>query len=830
MAAVPTNQDFSDHPDYYEPHPQQTLLLDIPFDDVGPQLTLMPSPIEFIHSRYRFQVAAIFVKYITHLMEDQYDLIRWLKLLYLPCILFVDTNGHRLSTLLARLALLANDDWSQFKIGMFAPRKIPDQSRNVNPSASSPASKDPETMKHDRALKLVRAGEFSRAYSLLMSTATIAEVDLSVLDTLKNLHPQRHNPADPIFSEPISDSFRESIAATEVTPDDFARIVRESPRRLAAPITKMTYDHHRQLIGDRLQPVQIDYVRCQAAFATLIANGLIPDEVAYIYAGPELIALRRGVKTRPLTLGIVDRNIPGKLLLQTPECRAVCRDYLSAGGQKGVNVSNGAEQVIHSVEAGRTFRPSRNILQADYVNAFNSAHRNDMLREVKEQASFMYAYCRKLYAAKSTLSVYSSVSTNGNVFKITSAEGAQQGCVHGSFDYCIGTHPFLLRLANELPEQEFNEFFLAFIDDLTGSLDDEYLVKTLDIMLDEGPASGLYLSREKTKVLVGLKPSFAEAFQLKHILTDPNGHYRLRPENVILHPDNSSTPWSQYGLVVLGAPVGALDYKHAFMEELLVKLTNEHRILQKIADPQCKFLLLNYCFSKKLTYALRTISPSITQPYLTEFNALIDSLLSDIMQLDADINDESAISYTIAQSRLRINDGGLGLGLLDLTSTAAYLASIVACLPTIYKYEKDFLPSLLSPPSIDDSSMVEDIKAAVSTINYCNYDMATILRLSGLNLETGEHHDEAITTQLQHKFLEPHYEAARLAFSQSLVNLPNETNEIFKITMSEQSQYMLLLINHLTSLSEHTLAPPALARSYSHRGMRLLCSCLPCEE
>ena len=480
---------------------------------------------------------------------------------------------------------------------------------------------------------------------------------------------------------------------------------------------------------------------------------------------------------------MVDRNIPGKVLLQNPECKALCRDYLSAGGQKGVNVSNGAEQIIHSVEASRSFRPSRNILQADQVNAFNSSHRNDMLTEVKQKAKFMYAYCRKMYAAQSTLSVFSSVSAKGNVFKLTSAEGAQQGCVHGSFDYCIGTHPFLLRLANELPEQEFNEFFLAFIDDWTCSLDDESLLKTLDIMLTEGPASGLVLSREKTKVLVGHKPSDADALHLKHILTDPTGQYRLRPENVVLNPCNdSSTPWSQYGLVVLGAPVGGIEYKHAFMEDLLTKLTNEHGILQKVVDPQCKFLLLNHCFSKKLTYVLRTISPSITQAYVTDFNALIDSLLSDIMQLDADVNDPSALASSFAQSRLRINDGGLGLGLLDITPSAAYLASVVACLPTINKYEKDFIPSLFASPTRFDSQMVEDIRAAVSTINYCNYDMAMVLSLSGLNLQSGEHHDDAITTQLQHKFMEPHYEAARLSFFQSLLSLPHAAARIAQYT------------------------------------------------
>ena len=154
-------------------------------------------------------------------------------------------------------------------------------------------------------------------------------------------------------------------------------------------------------------------------------------------AGPELIALKRGAKTRPLTLGIVDRNIPGRVLLQTPECKALCSDYLSAGGQKGVNVCNFTEQIIHTVEASRAYRPSRNLLQADQVNAFNSCHRDEMLSEIKKNAKFMYAYCHQMYAQESSLSVFSSVSVNGHVFKITSAEGAQQGSVNGSLAYCI---------------------------------------------------------------------------------------------------------------------------------------------------------------------------------------------------------------------------------------------------------------------------------------------------------------------------------------------------------------------------------------------------------
>ncbi len=138
-----------------------------------------------------------------------------------------------------------------------------------------------------------------------------------------------------------------------------------------------------------------------------------------------------------------------------------------------------------------------------------------------------------MYAQESCLSVFSSVSAKGNVFKVASSEGSQQGCVKGSLAYCISTHPFLLRLAAALPEQEFNEFFLAFIDDLTGSLDDESLLKTLDIMLDDGPSSGLVLSRAKTEVLIGLKDTTEEALHLQHILTKKKKKKKKKVGNIV---------------------------------------------------------------------------------------------------------------------------------------------------------------------------------------------------------------------------------------------------------------------------------------------------------
>ena len=423
-----------------------------------------------------------------------------------------------------------------------------------------------------------------------------------------------------------------------------------------------------------------------------------------------MIALKRGAKVRPLTLGIPDRNLPGKYLLNSKECRDLCQDYLGRI-QKGVNISNGGESIIHSFSYATEKYPHRNILKTDFQNAFNQVDRVTMLHEIKSKAPFLYSYCQSMYAAESTLSLYTDITDAGDVYSIKSSAGSQQGCVHGSLYFAMAVHPFLTRLDEMLSLKGDGEFIQAFIDDWISSVDDNSLLEVLTILLNDGPSIGLHLNRNKTEILIGLKSDSGEAISLRNRLIDPNGDFRLQSANVILHPDNDpSAGLENYGLVILGAPVGSMQYKHKFLDEKLQALDGEGRLLQAIDDPQCQMLLLQYCFSRKFTYLMRTIEPAIMRVHLPRFNSLIDDILGSIVNLN-----QSLMQPANLQCRLRIDQGGLGVGLLDITPSAAYGASFIACFPSLFAMDPTILTSLRSDC---DFNIIQAFRSAISTINF----------------------------------------------------------------------------------------------------------------
>jgi hypothetical protein len=358
--------DYSDHPLYFQSYDLNTLVLDIPFEDLGAQYCLLNKPLAHIVKHYRIKVALCINRYVTRLLEDPHNLLLWKKCLWVYPLLLVDTFENRTATLAKRLVLLDKDDWTTFDLSIFNSRKIEVSSKKKKTAA--PSTETLLAQKLARVIRLGSVGEYRRSYMALTSSDTIAEIDPDSIEILQAMHPIRPDPDDPIFTEVISDDFRNSNPRLEITADDYALVINESGRLRAPAINKVSYDIHRQLIGDRDRPAQHDYLRCQAAFATLIVNGDLPKEVALFFAGPELIALKKIAAPRPITLGIPDRNIPCKFLLKSKQGQEICEKL--EGDQKGVGVANGCEKISHNHAYSFSKDPSKNTLKADFKKAF----------------------------------------------------------------------------------------------------------------------------------------------------------------------------------------------------------------------------------------------------------------------------------------------------------------------------------------------------------------------------------------------------------------------------------------------------------------------------
>jgi len=380
------------------------------------------------------------------------DLIKWKKLIFLPLIMNTDCPGARMATIKERLLLLDADDWSKFTVGSFVGRLKP------IPIHAKPMGEDER--RHLRTDKLLKAGEFKRAYMCLMSTAKHAVVDARILETLQRLHPTRTNSHHEEYTCGISDEFRNRLPHHVFDAADVRKVVFSAPRLLASPIDKFSYDYMRQLMGKGDNPVQQEFTRLLTAIIAMHANGAVPHPVSLFYAGPEAMGLETGPKVRPLTLGIPLRSIAAKLLMDTPDCKAGIQSMTNI--QKGVGVNNGCEEIIHATNVVTQIKPNLNILLCDEENAFNRIDRVSFLQQVKAKLPSLFPNVNAMYSRESSLSLFSS-HNDESVMTIKSSTGSQQGDGMGSLLFSLGLDPFLQRLSSILDHDECLEFLKAYI-------------------------------------------------------------------------------------------------------------------------------------------------------------------------------------------------------------------------------------------------------------------------------------------------------------------------------------------------------------------------------
>jgi len=153
---------------------------------------------------------------------------------------------------------------------------------------------------------------------------------------------------------------------------------------------------------------------------------------------------------------------------------------------------------------------------------------------------------------------------------------------------------------------------------------------------------------------------------------------------------------------------------------------------------------------------MRTIEPAIMHVHLPRLNSLIDDIVGSIVNLNQRLMQPANL-----RCRLRIDQGGLGVGLLDITPSAAYGASFIACFPSLFAMDPTILTSLRSDC---DYTIIQAFRSAISTINYNDYDAVSILSLSGLNMDSGDVLERKSSNKLQHKFMEQFYELEKTEF------------------------------------------------------------------
>ena len=203
-----------------------------------------------------------------------------------------------------------------------------------------------------------------------------------------------------------------------------------------------------------------------------------------------------------------------------------------------------------------------------------------------------------------------------------------------------------------------------------------------------------------------------------------------------IHPDNLHSP-ELYGATLLGSPIGSDAFKTHWLQNKIDELQVEAEKLKAYGKerPQGAMLLLQYCFSNKFGYLLRTIEPRLSIPFLQAFNDMVDDIYASILCFNKIGASPEARVRAHMQSRLGVLDGGNGIGLHVNTAHAAFVASFLATFQSNLRSMPSLLPLIHSADSIP---LIREFRNSVSILDFNNYNTVSIFTLSGIDIQSGD--------------------------------------------------------------------------------------------
>ncbi|GJW41335.1 hypothetical protein Tco_0067180 [Tanacetum coccineum] len=272
----------------------------------------------------------------------------------------------------------------------------------------------------------------------------------------------------------------------------------------------------------------------------LFLDGKCPNMLGeYIASAPLTPLVKPGGGIRPIAVGTVWRRLVSKVSVVT--IGNSLNGYLD-DLQFGVGVSGGGEAILHAVNRlieDRGDDVGLSMLLVDFKNAFNLVDQEVMLKEVHLRCPTISRWVEFCYSNPARLYYEEHI--------LLSCQGAW------------------------------------YLNDGTIIGDTLVVGKALELIMKDGPSSGLHLNIDKTKVFWPKED--------------------LRSKLAVIFPPIIARPL--HGVKLLGGP-SSVDFN--FSRELVMKRVTKTVVLMytvaRINDPQCELLLLRVCAGISELYLL----------------------------------------------------------------------------------------------------------------------------------------------------------------------------------------------------------------------------------
>ena len=528
---------------------------------------------------------------------------------------------------MARFHLFFSGEWDQLL-------QDSESTTQATPPAQAPASSTEN--RAQRAIHLTRLGELSRARQALLSQP-LAPGTQNTLQQLTNPEARPQQPYAPIG--PAILQWRPANPV-QVPPHLFTTNLRRARRGAPGP-SGLTAEIAKVLLDDPAATQAFSQVCCRLAQAN------IPPIIATALGMGRLV----GGGVRGLVVGDFLRRLVARSLAQHFASQF---DHECHPHQFALSTRAGAEALVHGLQLTTEADPQLTIWSVDGIGAYDHVSRAAMLTALQAtpEANAALPFARLFYSQPST---YLWTDHAGHTHRIHQAEGGEQG------DPLM---PALFSLALNWALQAFHsslqpgEHVAAFLDDIYVTAQPariRQLYNTLAQCL--ALHTGIRLHAGKTQIWNGAG-------------TEPPNVRDLASTAAVWLGD-AHLPPHQQGLKVLGLPVGSMEYIQAELRQLQAKQQPLFEARPGIPDFQTSWLLLLYCASPRVHYALRGVRPDLTRHFATEHDNAVHTCLARLLQQPNNELPRPAIDT----ARLALQQGGLGLRSAHAHTAAAHWAS-----------------------------------------------------------------------------------------------------------------------------------------------------------